>query len=69
MEALQLLKFGLRQGLDFSAGLMTTESEMVDTVEDEPDYLAKIASLSGNEGMDQLISVVGRYANDDEESG
>ena len=64
MEALQMLKFSLKQRrLDFMQGWMTMDYDMQEMVDDQPDLLAALST--GVEGsIDDILATVGR---DDEE--
>ncbi|KIL54933.1 hypothetical protein M378DRAFT_182369 [Amanita muscaria Koide BX008] len=58
MEALQILKFSLKQQrLDFMQGLETQEEDMLLPSEDAPDDLA--AALQGGSSVDELIRALG----------
>jgi hypothetical protein len=58
MEALQMLKFSLKQRrLNFTEGWITSESDMLDTVDDSPDLLAELSNGAEN-GMDNVIAAV-----------
>jgi hypothetical protein len=61
MEALQMLKFSLKQKrLNFLDGWVTHECEMQDTVEDSPDLLAVV--LTGTKcKVDEVIGVIGKH--------
>ena len=46
MEALQMLKFSLKQRrLDFMQGWMTMDYDMQETVDDQPDLLAALSTV------------------------
>ena len=64
MEALQMLKFSMKQRwLDFMQGWMTMDYDMQEMVDNQPDLLAALST--GVEGsIDDILATVGR---DDEE--
>jgi hypothetical protein len=62
MEALQMLKFSLKQKrFDFMDGWITADSEMEDVADDEPDLLATLTESS----IDRVLAAVCR---DDEDN-
>ncbi|KIL56314.1 hypothetical protein M378DRAFT_188580 [Amanita muscaria Koide BX008] len=60
MEALQMYKFGLKSHrLDFMRGLLTSEEEMLEGPDDEPDHLANISSPMADQGdVDAMLSAI-----------
>jgi hypothetical protein len=67
MEALQIVKFSLKQKqLDFMEGWATTEHDLEDEVEDEPDLLAALLTQGPRGRTDGVIAAI--LSRDDEES-
>jgi hypothetical protein len=67
MEALQIVKFSLKQKrLDFMEGWATAEHDMEDEVEDEPDLLAALLTQGPGGRTDSVIAAI--LSQDDEES-
>jgi len=66
MEALQMLKFSLKQKrLNFMEGWITSECDMQEAVDDEPDLLATLSSGTKS-SIDRVIVAV---CQDDENKG
>jgi hypothetical protein len=58
MEALQMLKFLLKQQrLNFTEGWLTSECDMLDTVDDSLDLLAALLNGAAN-GIDDVIAAI-----------
>jgi hypothetical protein len=67
MEALQMLKFALKKArLDFTAGWITSESDMQER-EPEEDLLAALLGDSGEDSIDKLIRDLGEDDPDGED--
>ena len=59
MEALQMIKFSLKQKqLDFMEGWATSEYDMRGMGDDEPDLLATFSTVKG--GLDNILAMVGQ---------
>jgi hypothetical protein len=62
MEALQMLKFSLKQQqqLNFMEGWVTSEGDMWKTVDDEPDLLATLPgdANAAKPNIDRILAVV-----------
>jgi|SRR5882762_7575565 len=66
MEALQMLKFGLKQDrLNFTKGLITDEKAMQIDESSDADYLANVVNEDSTDAMDMLLAAIGD-ADDDE---
>jgi hAT family C-terminal dimerisation region len=64
MEALQMLKFSMKQKrLNFTDGWITHEADMQDSVEDTPDLLAVLSTGDKNR-VDEVIAAVGQHDED-----
>jgi hypothetical protein len=58
MEALQMLKFSLKQQrLNFTEGWLTSECDMLDAIDDSPDLLAALSNGAAN-GIDDVIAAI-----------
>jgi hypothetical protein len=66
MEVLQMVKFSLKtQRLDFMAGWITLEADILDSVDDETDLLCQLALEEQENGFDDVIAVLGQVNDDD----
>jgi len=70
MEALQMLKFSLRQKqVDFMNGWSTSEHDMQEEVDNEPDLLAMVpADASNKKSLDKVLSAIGQDDGDDDKN-
>ena len=70
MEALQMLKFSLRQKwVDFMNGWSISEHDMQEEVDDEPDLLAMVpADASNKKSLDKVLLAIGQDDGDDNEN-
>jgi hypothetical protein len=60
MEALQMLKFSLKQRrLNFTEGWATSECEVLEAVDDEPDLLATLSGGAAN-NIDKVLAAISR---------
>jgi hypothetical protein len=60
MEALQMLKFGLKKNrLNFTNGWITDEKSMQVDKYSEADYLANLLGEDSADAMDELLAAVG----------
>jgi len=67
MEALQMLKFGLKQNrLNFTDGWITDERSMQVDEFSEEDHLAKLFDKDSADAMDELLAAIG---NDEDDNG
>lgn len=65
MEALQMLKFSLKQQrLDFMEGWAVTEDELVDDVDDAADLLERLTSGIDGDNIDEVIHALGQDDDD-----
>jgi hypothetical protein len=61
MEALQMLKFSLKQQrLNFIEGWAVTEDELVDDVDDTADLLEHLTSGIDRDNVDKVIHALGQ---------
>jgi hypothetical protein len=61
MEALQMLKFSLKQQrLDFMEGWAVTEDELVDDVNNAADLLEHLTSGIDGDNVDEVIHALGQ---------
>ena len=70
MEALQMLKFSLRQKrVDFMNGWSISEHDMHQMVDDKPDLLAMVPpDITDKKGLDKVLSAIGQDDDDDDEN-
>jgi len=69
MEALQMLKFGIKQNrLNFTNGWITDEKSMEVDEYSEADYLANLLGEDSADAMDELLAAVGDADDDAMES-
>lgn len=62
-----MLKFSLKQQrLDFTAGLITPEADMLEPLEHEPDLLDALSSERLTNGLDDILAAVGDEDTDNE---
>jgi len=60
MEALQMLKFGLKQDhLNFTGGWITDEKAMQIDESCDTDYLANLSNKDSADAMDMLLAAIG----------
>ena len=69
MEALQMLKFSLRQKrVDFMNGWSVSERDMHQMVDDEPDLLAMVpTNAPAKKSLDKVLSAIGQGNDDDDD--
>jgi hypothetical protein len=66
MEALQMLKFGLKQGrLNFMGGWITDENAMQIDESYDVDYLGNLINKDSADAMDVLLAAIGDTDDDD----
>jgi hypothetical protein len=66
MEALQMLKFGLKQDrLNFTGGWITDEKAMQIDESYDTDYLGNLINKDSADAMDVLLAAIGDTDDDD----